>query len=152
MHMSAKGRAFLRAEEGCCLQAYKDAAGIWTIGTGHTSMAGLPQVNPGMEISAQQADEILAKDLVKFEEQVSRIVHVALAQCQFDALISFAFNCGDRNLGKLVEASGLNTGDYATVSRHLEAYTHAGGHTLADLVKRRAAEARMFEGTYPPAA
>jgi lysozyme len=145
MHMSAKGRAFLRAEEGCRLQAYKDATGI-TIGTGHTSMAGLPQVNPGMEITAQQADEILAKDLIKFAEQVSRIVHVALEQCQFDALVSFTFNCGAKNLEKLVAASRLNKGDHDAVPRMLEQYTHAGGRPLPDLVRRRAAEARMFAG------
>jgi lysozyme len=152
MHMSAQGRAFLRAEEGCRLQAYKDAAGVWTIGTGHTSAAGLPHVNPGMEITARQADEILVRDLIKFEEQVSRIVRVALAQCQFDALVSFTFNLGAGNLEHLVEASDLNKGDYAGVPRHLEEYTHAGGKVLADLVKRRAAEARIFKGAYPLAA
>ena len=150
MHVSAKGRAFITQQEGCEFHAYRDATGVWTIGVGHTSMAGLPHVNPGMTITAAQADEILARDLVKFEAQVLSVVKYQLNQAQFDALVSFTYNCGEGSLKELVQHSGLNSGNVGAVPGQLEQFTHAGGHVLADLVRRRAAEAAMFaHGAYP---
>jgi lysozyme len=144
MHMSAQGRAFLTVQEGLREHAYKDAVGVWTIGVGHTSEAGMPHVTPGMTITHAQADEILARDLVKFEGQVSAEVRVALAQCQFDALVSFTYNLGEGSLRRLVAESDLNSGDYSKVATHILVYDRAGGRVLPDLVRRRKAEAAMF--------
>lgn len=150
MRTSPKGRAFIGTQEGLRLHAYQDAKGVWTIGYGHTSMAGTPHVSPGLIISAEEATQILARDLTKFEQQVLAEVKHALNQNQFDALVSFTYNLGAGNLRDLVRDSGLNQGNVAAVPRHMTAYDRAGGHLLADLVRRRAAEAAMFaHGIYP---
>jgi lysozyme len=54
MKTSAKGCVFITQQERCGLHAYRDAVGVWTIGVGQISMAGLPHVNPGMTISARR--------------------------------------------------------------------------------------------------
>jgi len=63
MRTSVAGRAAIKRREGEKLSAYKDSVGIWTIGVGHTSAAGAPEVKAGMKITAAQSDEILARDL-----------------------------------------------------------------------------------------
>lgn len=146
MHVSPKGRAFIEAQEGCRLRAYQDVKGVWTIGYGHTSMAGAPTVYRGLVVSKSEADEILARDLIKYEAEVLRDVHVPLTQCQFDALVSFTYNCGDGSLERVAVIAHLNAGDYAAVPRAMQEFDRSGGHVLTDLVHRRAAEARMFEG------
>jgi lysozyme len=149
MHVSPAGRAFIGVQEGLRLRAYRDTGGIWTIGYGHTSMAGMPHVVPGMTITKTQADIILARDLLKYEAQVLAAVKVPLSQCQFDALVSFTYNCGEGSLRKLVALSGLNNGHYGAVPLHMMAYDVAGGRVLPALVRRRKAEAAMFQGRYP---
>ena len=75
MQMSDAGlEAILKKYEGCKLKAYKCPAGIWTIGYGHTSAAGEPQVREGMLINNSQANEILRRDLRKFEEGVEKLM------------------------------------------------------------------------------
>jgi lysozyme len=149
MSASQKGRAFIGVQEGYRSRAYPDAVGVLTIGYGHTSMAGAPRVTVGMVISRAQADQILAADLKKYEAQVRAIVKVPLSQPQFDALLSFTYNEGEGNLERLVAATGLNRGAYTAVPAHMLAYDIAGGRVLADLVRRRRAEAAMFQGRYP---
>ena len=149
MHVSDKGRAFIGVQEGLRLRAYRDAVGVLTIGYGHTSIAGHPMVIPGMVITQQEADAILAGDLVKYEDEVLRTVHVPLSQCQFDALVSFTYNLGEGNLERLVFSSALNARAYGNVPIHMRLYDRAGGRVLPDLVRRRQAEAAMWEGHYP---
>lgn len=149
MHVSDQGRAFIGAQEGLRLRTYRDAVGVLTIGYGHTSAAGPPIVNPYMIITKQQADSILARDLVKYEDEILREVHVPLLQCQFDALVSFTYNVGVGALAELVRVSDLNAHVYSSVPRHLPDFDHAGGRVLLGLYKRRHAEAAMFEGRYP---
>ena len=149
MHVSDKGRAFIGVQEGLRLRAYRDAVTIWTIGYGHTSMAGVPMVHPGMVITRVQADQILAHDLLKYEQEVLHTVHVPLSQCQFDALVSFTYNCGLGSLDELVSGAHLNAGKYGAVPGILMWFVHADGRILPDLMRRRRAEGAMFEGHYP---
>ncbi|HHN72786.1 MAG TPA: lysozyme, partial [Thermopetrobacter sp.] len=58
--------ALIREFEGLRLTAYRDAAGVWTIGYGHTSMAGPPEVRPGMRIGREEAERILRADVERF--------------------------------------------------------------------------------------
>lgn len=141
MKTSERGLAFIAEHEGLRLKAYKDAVGVWTIGYGHTSRAGNPNVLPGMKITKQQAIDILGRDVARFERAVEAATdHLApLNQNEFDALVSFAFNLGEGNLRKLV--NGRNR---ATIAKKIPAYDKAGGRRLAGLTKRRAAERAMF--------
>ncbi|MER2266544.1 glycoside hydrolase family protein, partial [Methylobacterium oxalidis] len=70
MNLTPTGRAVLIAREGRRLSAYRDSAGIWTIGVGHTSAAGPPAVGPGLTITQEACDAIFARDVARFEEAV----------------------------------------------------------------------------------
>ena len=87
------GLDLIKQYEGCRLAAYRCAAGVWTIGYGHT--AG---VHSGMTITQAQADAYLQQDIAKFEGYVNNPAYVPITeqlnQNQFDALVSFAFNLG----------------------------------------------------------
>jgi lysozyme len=144
MKTSASGRAFIEAFEGLYLGAYLDSAGVLTIGYGHTSAAGGPKVVKGQRITKAQADELLASDLTRVEQDVERDIRIPLAQCEFDALVSFQFNTGALRSGSVDDK--LNRGDKKGAMKTLLLYTHAGGKVLSGLVRRRKAEKLMFDG------
>ncbi len=91
--MTPAGRAFLAQQEGCILRVYRDVSGIPTVGVGHVVLPG-DHLEVGDEISAQDADNMLAEDVAKCEAAIERYVKPALSQNQFDALVSLAFNIG----------------------------------------------------------
>lgn len=146
MRTSPAGASLIKEFEGERLAAYRCPAGVWTIGYGHTDAAGPPKVTPGMRISSQEADRILAKDLTKYEAAVERLVSVPLSQNQFDALVSFAFNCGVGALEKSTLLKKLNRGDYDAVPAELMKWNKAGGKELPGLTRRRRAEAKLWRG------
>lgn len=125
--------------EGCRLAAYQCSAGVWTIGYGHT--AG---VYKGMTITQAQAEEYLKQDVAKFEKYVNNATYVpitaALTQNQFDALVSFAYNCGAGNVKKLCK--GRTSG--CRSPRLCCSTAKANGKVLAGLKRRREAEQKLF--------
>jgi lysozyme len=151
MKTGPKGLALIREFEGCELKAYKDAIGVWTVGYGHTASAGFPTPKAGMTITATEADEILKRDLTKYEKAVCDAVKVPLSQEQFDALVSFAFNCGPANLRSSTLLKKLNAGDYAAVPTQLKRWNKAGGKVLKGLTRRREAEAFLWSTAASPA-
>ena len=132
------GLALIKQYEGCRLVAYRCAAGVWTIGYGHT--AG---VHSGMTITQAQADAYLRQDIAKFEGYVNNPVCVPITanlnQNQFDALVSFAFNLGAGNLRKLCKGRTA-----AQIAQAMTQYCKANGKVLAGLRRRRAAEQALF--------
>lgn len=140
--INADGLALIKQWEGCELISYKDVAGIWTIGYGHTSAAGIPFVKPAMRINAQEAEDILRSDLRKFEERVNRLVKVQLNDNQFAVLVSFDFNTGKLHSSTLLKK--LNAGDYDAVPGELMKWVNAGGKKVKGLVNRRSAEAGLW--------
>jgi lysozyme len=144
MQMTDDGLELIKQFEGFRGAAYRDAVGIWTIGYGHTSMAGAPEVVAGLAVSEAEAGEILARDVEKFATGVRALVRVALSDGQFSALVSFAYNVGLGALKKSSVLTAVNARDFAAVPRRLQLWTRAGGHVLPGLVKRRAAEAALF--------
>ena len=138
MKTSSKGVSLIKQFEGCRLKAYKCPAGVWTIGYGHT--AG---VKEGDMITQETAESYLRNDLVTYEKAVMNydgIYH--FNQNQFDALVSFTYNCGAGNLKNLTQ-SGKRT--IAQISEKLLLYNKAGGVTLLGLQRRRAAEKVLFD-------
>jgi len=134
----------LKKFEGCRLKAYHCPAGILTIGYGHTSAAGSPEVTEGMTITQDEADEILKRDLVKYEIPVTSMVCVKLAQNQFDVLVDFAYNAGVNNLKKSTLLKKVNAGDFDAVPDELVKWTKGGGKVLPGLVRRRQAESAWW--------
>src|SRR5690606_31851608 len=113
--ISAAGLAHIKKWEGCKLTAYKDVAGVWTIGYGSTGN----HVKPGMKITQSEADALLRKDLDRFERSVSSHVKVPLNDNQFAALVSFSFNVGTGAFQKSTLLKKLNAGDYNAVPTEL---------------------------------
>jgi len=141
---SQVGIELIKQFEGVRLESYVCPAGILTIGVGHTSAAGPPKVVPKMKITYQEANEILARDLVKYESAVDRLVTVPLSQNQFDALVSFTFNVGEGALAKSTLLKKLNAGKYSEVPAELMKWTKGGGRELPGLVRRRRAECALW--------
>ena len=140
MHMSQGGLDnLLKKFEGCKLKAYRCPANVCTIGYGHTSAAGAPQVVDGMIITQADAEDILKRDIVKYEIAVMDLVKVKLTQNQFDVLVDFAYNAGVGNLKSSTMLKKVNAGDLDAVPAELMKWTKGGGKVLPGLVRRRQA-------------
>jgi lysozyme len=111
MRMSPEGRRRLIKREGKRNKAYRDTKGIWTIGVGHTSAAGPPEVTPGLTLSNSEVDAVFARDLLKYEAPVNAAIHVPLGQHEFDALVSLCFNIGPSAFMRSTVVKRLNAGD-----------------------------------------
>lgn len=140
MSISDKGVDLIARYEGCRLEAYKCAAGVWTIGYGHT--AGVKEGD--MLPSKEAAMALLKEDVQKYAGYVNSnvkkgVITFPLNQNQFDALTSFCYNCGPGNLKKLVEGR-----DAATIAEKLPLYNKGGGKVLPGLVRRREEERALF--------
>ena len=138
MRTSEKGIALIKQFESCRLIAYKatNKEKYYTIGWGHYGA----DVIRGMKITQAQADAYLTRDLAKFEQCVNRYQAIYnFNQNQFDALVSFAYN-----IGSIDGLTKNGTRTIAQISSKFEAYNKSGGVVLGGLVKRRAAEKRLF--------
>jgi lysozyme len=154
--VSAKCINQIKQDEGVRNKPYQCPALLWTVGVGHVidpqhakvPMADRKQlpIPPGWDrvLSADEIDDILRKDLARFESGVLRLIKVPLTQGQFDALVSFSFNVGLGNLQNSTLRMKLNRGDYEGASEQFLVWTKAGGRVLPGLVKRRTHEQEMF--------
>ena len=129
----------LMVMEGLRLEAYEDAAGVPTIGYGHTK-----DVRMGDRISEYWAKELLRDDIEEAERQVKEL-KVARNEAQLDALTSFVFNLG---IGALKESTLLKViregGSKADIKREFKRWVYAGGKRLKGLELRREWEAKRF--------
>ena len=130
----------VKASEGCRLTAYRDPAGILTIGYGSTG-----GISEGQTITQDQADAMLIDDLDAAAESVREMVTVPLTQGQFDALCDFVFNLGAGRLRDSTLLRLLNQGQYGQAAAQFQYWVMAGGQSLPGLVTRRAAERTLFE-------
>ena len=141
MKISQEGIDLIKHFEGCELESYRCSANVLTIGYGTTK-----NVVEGMKISQHQAEELLMKDLEEFEEYVEDLIDVKLEQHQFDALVAWTYNLGPTNLKTSTLRKVLNKGAYDDVPEQMKRWNKAGGQVLKGLVRRRNAEALLFEG------
>lgn len=125
--------------EGCRLSAYRDSAGVWTIGYGSTL-----GVKAGEKITQERAEELLEKDMQRFIDCVDELVDVALTPAQIAALISFTFNVGCGALERSTLRRKLNHGDYQGAADEMLRWRNAGGRVRRGLVRRREAERELF--------
>ena len=148
MNIGRMGEALIKSFENCKLVAYQDDGGVWTIGWGHTGS----DVHPGLKITQAQADALFDRDIARFERDVTSLLTATVTQNQFDALLSFAYNCGS-DIDADTKAEGL--GD-STLLRLVNAYRFEGaakefpkwckdnGKIVNGLLRRRNAEAALF--------
>ena len=130
--------------DGRCI-AYRCPAGVWTLGWGATE-----GIKPGMIWTRAQAEAGLRRELATFEAGVLKLVSVDLNQNEFDALVSFAYNCGLGALGKSTLLRKLNKNDRAGAAACFRQWTRGGGRVLPGLVRRRDREAALFLTPVPP--
>jgi len=136
MKTGAAGLNLIKTFEGCRLKAYKcvSTEKYHTIGYGHYGA----DVAANMTITQEQAETYLKSDLAKFEGYVNS-TGMQLDQNQFDALVSFTYNCGQGNLKKLIQNRTA-----AQIADALLLYNKSGGKVLAGLTRRRTAEKELF--------
>lgn len=150
MKISERGLKLIKEFEGCLrpigggkFVPYICPAGVLTIGWGTTNLDGKKFDKYSVWTQAQ-CDNALAQDMVKYERAVERRVKVDLNQNQFDALVSFTYNCGEGNLAKSTLLKRVNAGDFKGAARQFAAWNKGAGKVLKGLVRRRAAEAALF--------
>ena len=141
MKISEEGKALIKKFEGCELEAYQCPAGVWTIGYGHTK-----NVQKDDHWSQHYAETMLDIELEEYEGYVNDLVTVSLEQHQFDALVAWVYNLGVGNLLSTTLLVKLNAGEYEDVPHEIQRWNKAAGEVLEGLVRRRKAEALLFEG------
>jgi lysozyme len=140
MKLSKVGADLIKKYEGCRLTAYLCPANVWTIGWGHTG-----GVKQGQVITQAQADDIFIKDLQEFVDGVNKLVKVELNQNQFDALVSFAYNCGVAALQKSTLLEYVNKKQFDKAASEFDKWNKGGEIVLQGLVRRRNEEQGLFE-------
>ena len=139
MKTSQRGIDMIKRFESVRLTAYKAVPSekYYTIGYGHYGA----DVKPGMVITNAEAEAYLRIDLENCERAVDKLGK--WTQNQFDALVSFTFNCGAKNLNKLcLGRTPLQ------IANAMPLYNKAGGQVLQGLVNRRNAEKALFLDGY----
>lgn len=147
MKTGVEGIELIKEYEKLRLKAYRCPAGVWTIGYGHTTAAGPPQVRKGDVITPEEAERILKWDMAAVEKEVEKLIPAPLAQNQFDALASFTFNLGGPALARsTLRRRILEGADGEAIAREFARWNKCGGEVLGGLTRRRSAEAALWKG------
>ena len=140
MKISQRGIDFIKKWEGLRLRAYKPVSTEkwYTIGYGHYSA----DIKSDTVITEEQAERYLKDDIAKIELKMQPYVEFYnFNQNQYDALVSFTFNCGFSNFVNLTK-NGKRT--IRQIETAIPKYNKSGGKTLVGLVRRRGEELQMF--------
>ncbi|MGZ3757230.1 MAG: lysozyme [Mucilaginibacter sp.] len=150
MQLSNNGIRIIKNFEGLSLNAYRDSAGVWTIGYASTRYHDGKAIKPGDKLaSLAQADALFTNTLSPYEQAVNNLVKVPLTQQQFDALVSFTYNEGTGALEDSTLLRKLNEQDYGAAADQLLVWNKitdpTGKKVVLDiLVKRRKQERELF--------
>jgi GH24 family phage-related lysozyme (muramidase) len=149
MKISEKGLALIKRFEGCSLKAYRDCAGVWTIGYGTTNadkaLTGLT-IKSGLKISQATAERWLRKSLdAKYGPRVAKFDPAYhWTQDEFDALVSFAYN-----IGSIDQLTANGKRSRAEIAAAWTLYCKADGRKVKGLLERREAELQLFRTLTP---
>lgn len=130
---------FVAQWEGFRSVAYRDVAGIWTIGYGFTE-----GVRKGDKINLDDAKRRLRETLQKFEDAVLSATTVSLNENELTALTSFAYNVGVSAYKKSTLRRLLNEGQRLAAAEQFLRWNKAGGQVIQGLTNRREAERKLF--------
>lgn len=135
-NISDVGVKLIKSFEGCSLNSYKcvPTEEFYTIGWGHYGK----DIKENMVITQAQADSLFMQDIQRYVAYVNAVPQ-DLSQNQFDALCSFAYNCGNGSLQKLCKGRSK-----AEISEHMMLYNTSGGAVLKGLTARRQKEKDIF--------
>lgn len=141
MKTSQRGVDLIKSFEGLSLRAVQlQGEQYYTIGYGHYG----EDVGPNRVITRDEAEALLRQDLRQFEAWVTRycksLAKFEPNQNQFDALVSFTYNCGPGSLKQLV--AGRTAPE---VAAHMMAYIKSGSTAYTQgLINRRTRERALF--------
>lgn len=138
MITSQKGIDLIKKFEGFRSRAYVCPAGVKTIAYGHTAGVKL-----GQTCTEKQGEVWLKQDLVVCETEVTAWNYLYhWSQSEFDALVSFTFNCGVGSLRNLLKNGTRNR---AEIRKAILLYNKdINGKYLEGLANRRKAELELF--------
>jgi lysozyme len=148
VNVSKAGIALIKHHEGVRNRPYRDCIGLWTVGVGHLIGDGksLPE-SWNKTFTNEEVDALLRTDLRRFELGVSKMLpNVPLRQCEFDCLVSFAFNVGLGTFQRSTLRQALLRNDKTQAMESLVKYCRAGGKIVKGLQTRRLDEKALFEG------
>jgi len=148
VNVSKAGIALIKHHEGVRSRPYRCPANLWTVGVGHLIGNGklLPD-SYNRTFSEEEIDGLLKSDLRRFELGISKMLpNVPLRQCEFDCLVSFAFNLGLGTFQRSTLRQALLRGDKKKAMESLIKYCRASGKILKGLQTRRLDEKALFEG------
>jgi lysozyme len=147
----------IKHDEGVVMRPYQCPALLWTVGVGHVidpmharvklaDRKALP-IPEGWDrtFSMTEVNDILKKDLNRFESGVMRLCPKTTKQSQFDALVSFAFNVGLGNLQNSTLRMKHNREEFGAAAEEFLKWNKAGGKVLKGLDKRRRGEKALYE-------
>lgn len=145
LSLSQDGIDLIHAFEGCSLKIYRCPAGLDTIGWGHRVWPEeIAEFRNG--ITQEQADALFLEDAKKKENSVRDLIFFPINQNQFDALVSFTFNLGRKNLEQSTLRRMVNEGRIQEASREFERWIYINKTPSNGLRRRRKAESLMFMG------
>lgn len=138
---------FIKSWEGYFGTPYIDCVGVKTLGYGMTG----DEIERIDSITEEEATQML-KDWInnKYAPPIKADLDskgITLNQNEFDALVSFAYNCGT---GALMSQSTLYKNviagirDNSTITANFIAWSNGGGRRIEGLYRRRTKEAAMF--------
>ena len=140
-HLSSRGLNLIKQFEGFQPKAYRCPAGLHTIGYGHVIKAEESFSQP---LSEPEAETLLLQDVEVATKAVHRLIKVPLTQGQFDALVSFTFNCGAGALQRSTLRACVNREEHMQAPAELLKWTRSCGKFLTGLMRRRMAEALLY--------
>lgn len=153
--MSDAGRDWLAGlEGGYRLEAYLCPAGVWTISAGvtryHSGKTGRVQKGDKF-LFVDEAKALFSRVLKTYEAGVDGLTRDDLAQHEFDALVSFAYNVGVQAFANSTLVTLVNTRvGLESIGRQFARWVYADGVRVRGLALRRAAEAMCYAtGKYP---
>lgn len=158
--IAAAAIEMIKHHEGVRYEPYRCPARLWTVGVGHVidpAHARIPfndrlsldlPVDWNRRLSEDEVNDLLQKDLARFERGVYRLCPVH-STGQFAGLVSFAFNVGLGNLQRSTLRSRHNRADYDGAAKEFLKWIKASGRVLPGLVKRRSDEQAMYTSAIP---
>ena len=150
MTLSKHGEDLIKQFEGLKLDAYRDSAGVWTIGYGSTRYHDDRKVKAGDKlVNENQADALFKNTLGQYVTAVNDYVTVILSQNQFDALVSFTFNEGAAALRSSCIMRYIGQGYYDAAAKAFLNWERVGNNAHM-LHNRRMREKALFETPDPP--
>lgn len=153
--INQKSLDLIKEFEGFRADAYKDAAGIWTIGYGTTARAGVGiEPKPGMKITKAEAEEYLLRAVTRFAAQIDKMITQPINENEFGAFVSLAYNIGPLAFSKSSALRNFNAGNKVAAANAMLAWNKATVNgrkkVLRGLQRRREAEKALFLSPVAP--